>query len=319
MRKELLTIITMMFLLTVFGNAQENDAMTYRLRAKLPLAVTSKYKFTEIQDIKRKLKIGRDWEEMSLQRKVSLFYSLRAADKLANGFTDVKISVDSIVYELTSPDKKVIYNSWDISAFPPINETDFLRYGFGVEQDYNFLYSPYSEVSKITSEHLVKKRELFTGADVAPSKMKDLVKEYLSDRMLVFIFDPMKNILPDYDIQLEDTWSPTVDIEMGGYWWNFKPEFKISSYDRSGFLLESDIDSVRVDKGPVYFSDMESWGTISDSHIDGKISSFLSTQGRQESALLNFDVKLMGEVGGREFTQTQNIFYSWELLGTYKF
>lgn len=318
----LLSLITILCFSPVFADApspNDGEEMTYRLRAKIPMGLVNKYRFSEVQDIKREIKVGDDWEEVNVKRKVDIFYSMRAANKLENGFTEVKVTVDTVRYSYIKPNKEVTYDSWDISAFPPINEYDFLRYGLATEMDYEFFYSPYSEVSKVTGALLEQKRELFIGPDAPANTMTELLKDYLRDEMIVFIFDPVKNILPDYDIKLEDTWTPPMRLEMGGYWWEPKPEFSIINYDRSGFLIESELDSVMMPPTRAYFADMASYGDIKYSNVNGKISGYLNTQGVQESVVLNLDVYTEGDLGGRDFRQTQDLFYTWELIATYKF
>lgn len=314
-----LLISALLILTSLYAPAQDGEEMTYRLRAKLPINLTYKYKFSEVSRVTKQLFTGEGYDSLEYDRKVDIYYTRRSTSKRPDDFTEVDLKIDSIVYSLTKPSGEVFYRSSDYRNFPPINEKDYLRYGISTEVDYDLLYSPYSEVSKVISPRLEENRKLFTDPMSGDALSRRILGEFLVDRMIVFLYDPIKNILPDKDISLEEKWNPEVDIEMDGFWWTMKPEFAISSYDRSGFLIESTFDSLEVPKTNIFFQDLKLDGTITNGTASGIISKFLTTHGTPESVVMNINLNLEGDIGARKFYQQQDIFYSWELLGTYQF
>lgn len=319
--KILLSTFTLFLLLnTQPVTSQIGEELQYRLRAKLPVSILNKYKFTESQKVNTALIIGDTEELYPFERELKVDYSYRATTELDDGFKEVDIKVDSVRYNFDSEKDKITYNSFDWrNAIPPIQNKDYQRYGLTLQYDYDFIYSPYSEVSKVVSPNYEANKDIFTNTKVFDETSMKLLKEYYTDKMVAFIFDPYKNILPDNDVTLDDTWSPEVNIEMGGYWLEMNPEFKIESYDRSGFLIEARLDSIPVGQDEIYMVNIGDFGTVEKSEISGIISAFFTTQGVMESVVINIDAVIEGSTGGRDFRQEQNAVYSWELLGSYQF
>ncbi|GAB5464986.1 MAG: hypothetical protein Kapaf2KO_04220 [Candidatus Kapaibacteriales bacterium] len=322
------TFFIWLFALTICLTGLETvkaDEFKYRLRTNYVVNYIQKYKFTERQEVTTYILPDENsgvGDSVKYDRETTMYFKLKTIDKPGEGVSEVRVIVDSLVYDYKSKGKDISYRTSNFFDEAPMLEPDYQRYGFLPEHYYSFYYSPYSEVEKVVSPELDEKREIFTdptskfGTEVSRKRLG----EYLSHRMVSFLFDPVKNILPDYDIERDSTWFADIDIELDGVWVTPKVEYKIESFTGQGYLIKGKLDTV-IDRSlvnsEIFFSGLNSFGTVEKSELKGMVSAYLNTRSQLESNSITLDGYLSGSIGGRKFNQKRKTFYNWELLKTY--
>jgi hypothetical protein len=108
------------------------------------------YKLTEITNVHR---VYSDSTTKDFKREVTYFMTLTIFDKPENGFQNLKIVIDSMIYKFSEENKVIKFNSQS-EEMKPIRLKDLEATTVPLNRQFDMTYSPYGEVAKIESQDI---------------------------------------------------------------------------------------------------------------------------------------------------------------------
>ncbi len=237
-------LITPLFLFGQQKGLPEGQATSsekFRLSYKFGLNIFHNYVFTEESKIIRTdLKTNK---ERTFNRKAQVFVTLRQNSLPENGFNTVKVSFDSIRYELVTDDgTRYYYNSQDDEAVSPYSTNEFYNYSILLGKEFEMTYSPYNEVVKIFGEMLDTLRVRINHPD---DGIKDPELKFVWDRIFQpsyqkLIPDLAKNLIPDFLVSKTDVWKRFFDIFIDGVVLADTAEVKLVDFSPKEYVIQAE-------------------------------------------------------------------------------
>ncbi len=242
-------LITPLFLFSQQKGLPEGQATPsekFRLSYKFGLNIFHNYVFTEESKIIRTdLKTNK---ERAFHRKAQVFITLRQNTLLENGFNTVKVSFDSIRYELVTDDgKRYYYNSQDDEAVSPYSTNEFYNYSILLGKDFLITYSPYNEVVKIFGEMLDTLKVRFNHPE---DGIKDPELKFVWDRIFQpgyqkLIPDLSKNLIPEFLVSKTDVWKRFFDIFVDGVVLSDTAEVKLVDFSPKEYVIQAELKNLK--------------------------------------------------------------------------
>lgn len=228
---------------------QATSSEKFRLSYKFGLNIFHNYIFSEESKIIRTdLKTKK---EKTFNRKVQVFITLRQNTLPENGFNTVKVSFDSLRYELVTDDgKRYYYNSQDDEAVSPYSTNEFYNYTILLGKEYYMTYSPYNEVVKIFGEMLDTLRNKINHPE---DGIKDPELKFVWDRLFQpsyqkLIPDLSKNLIPEYVVSKTDVWKRFFDIFVDGVVLSDTAEVKLIEFSPKEYVISAELKNLRGTK-----------------------------------------------------------------------
>ncbi|MCX8054411.1 MAG: hypothetical protein N3A67_01930 [Ignavibacteria bacterium] len=245
-------VIFMITPILLFGQQKglpEGQAVSsekFRLSYKFGLNIFHNYIFSEESKIIRTdLKTKK---EKTFNRKVQVFITLRQNTLPENGFNTVKVSFDSLRYELVTDDgKRYYYNSQDEETVSPYSTNEFYNYTILLGKEYYLTYSPYNEVVKIFGEMLDTLRNKINHPE---DGIKDPELKFVWDRLFQpsyqkLIPDLAKNLIPEYVVSKTDVWKRFFDIFVDGVVLSDTAEVKLIEFSPKEYVISAELKNLR--------------------------------------------------------------------------
>lgn len=291
-----------------------SNSLNYKIPFKFPTSVYNKYRLTETTKVKR---IFSDSTSLEYERNYTYHFFLRSISFPADGFQKVFVSFDSLDYYFKSGDKVIRYNDQDDEAVPPLNERDFLLFMQPLGKTFDAIYSNYGQVGKIEGEDLDEKRNMIKN-DITkyenPERLLAILDK-LSDQELIKLFDPLKNILPVFNVNFDTTWTRAINWNVDVFKCSSEAKIKLSDYRNNHYQLTAKIDSLTTSQTTFRVPDLNKEAELEDFKGKGIYTLDISNQGAPAYGKAVFNYQTKGKITNTTFVQEGETTLIWDLIG----
>jgi len=171
----------------------------YIIRPKYPVNLAFQYMYIDNTKFEQILS---DSTKREFERNLIYHFTFYSPGNPKDGFTTLRVSIDSLEYTLKSGGDSIYYNSQSDTLFPPFNIPDFDISSVILGKNYDVIYSPYWDIGKVEGGNVVDKRNYINDPVLG---IEDPFRKYLwnfqlSDANLGYTVDLLKGIIPPHSI-----------------------------------------------------------------------------------------------------------------------
>lgn len=321
-----LVLVLIIIKLNVFAQTHkglpQGDAISsekFRLAFKFGTNIFHNFVFSEESKITRiDLKSK---NEINYNRKVQFYFTMVQNSFPENGFNEVKVSFDSLRYELTTSDGKLYrYNSQDDDTDFPFETNEFLTYSTLLGREFYMTYSPYNEVVKITGEML---DSLIVKINHPEDGIKDPEAKYIWERSLKpsfmkFIPDIAKNLVPEYTVSKDEAWKRFFEIWIDGAYFNDTAEVKLTEFTPKEYTIEGTFEKLTGSPSRNNIFGINELVEIFNLKGSGNIKLVVLPRGVIKEATLNCETEFEFEYDEIPYKQKSITLYNWQLERMYR-
>jgi len=321
--KMLLLIALFSFAINVFaqqkavkGQAQDKEEVVkFGIMVKHPVNTFSNFVLTENTRVHR---VYSDSTTKDYQRNIVYYYTVKVEDSPQKGFQTVIIVVDSLNYLFKDGDKTLDYHSVDMSG--NASRTKDLNFRTPVlGREFNLVYSPYGEVSKIDGSDI---KELTDYIDENKSYMKPIElfmwNTAVSFERLSYIGDNKKIILPRYRIPIDSIWYSPISIELNGYAFKDTAAMKIDKYNSGIFLIKGTMKNLtHINRNELMYN-VSKLINIDKTVGTGKIELEMTARGKIKRTKIQYRAVVRAKVGDDYVDEVIDSSIEWKKTGTFR-
>lgn len=320
---EFLFIITFCFVISTFesysqkapqkGKDEKKKSQEYKIAVRYPLNVFNLVTFTEETEVTR---VYSDSSELSYTRKLKVWISYRMLDRPIDGFTKVKISIDSLDYHFTDGKRTVKHFSQE-DAPMPLNFIDYAIASNPLGQEYELVYSPYYELVRIEGDRLDEILEIVSDPVFGPKDtlQKFITLNWLSDQHLAYWSDIQKNIVPSGKITLDTTWKTPFMFELDGVPFRDSAECKLLGYNAGIYSFYAETKDLKPDLVKTLLYNIPRICDVESGKGSGNYKLKIRATGGIDSAEGDFNAEFTAKIGQERFRQKVKSKTKWELTG----
>jgi hypothetical protein len=197
-----LLIFTLLFSFSAYsqdatkGDGKPKQEFTkYIVKPKFPVNVAFSFKKSTTTKVTQFLS---DSTSRSFRRTLDVFFTYYSPEKPQNGITELRVSVDSLVWKYVSGGDSVYYDTQNDDMVPPFKYIDYEASSVVLGKTFSFYYSPYWDFGKIQSNKLTESRNLVNDPT---NGILDSIRNYvwnyrMSDNYLADLTDILKDLIP---------------------------------------------------------------------------------------------------------------------------
>lgn len=289
----------------------------YKIALRFPLNVYNKFKFTEETVVTRKYS---DDSELSFTRKITVYFTYNMFDRPVDGFTSLKVSIDSLDYFFTDGKKTVKHFSQDDSPMP----LKFIDYAIAsnlLGQQFEMVFSPYNELSRIESERIDMLIEDISNPMTGPKDtiQKFITLNWLSDQHIAHWTDIQKGVVPVPKITDSSVWKSPFMVELDGVPFRDSISSRLEGYNAGKYTIVSETNNLTAEKVQSLFYDIPKICNVVSGKGKGAYKLVILATGGIDSAEGNFEAEFKVSAGSDSFTQKINSKLNWELTEFVRF
>jgi len=286
---------------------------SYMLNIRYNVNVFHKYIFTEESKIIRTFS---DDTQIEYKRNAVYYLTLLQNSLPQDGFTRLKVSIDSLEYQFfENGNKKYVYYSQDDNSVPPIKSNDFLNYIIPLGREYEMVYSSYREVANVEGEML---QEALGHLNHNERGIQDPSQKYIWNRFfgkeyLTFIGDVQKNLIPPERVFLDSAWLRPVNIFVNGVRFVDTAFIVLNDFSPREYIVEALLDSLTATDDLVSMYGLDDLIAPTEAKGSGKIIMNVSSSGQVQSSQLDVVTEVKAIIRKKHFTQKTESVFRWEL------
>lgn len=218
----------------------------FRLAYKFGVNVFHNFVFNEETEIVRTDLNAK--KVKTFTRKAQIFFTMVQNSLPDKGFNTIKVSIDSLRYELQTDDgTKYSFNSQDDEFDWPFSTNEFKTYYVLLGKEFYMTYSPYNEVVKIEGEMLDSIRIRINHPE---DGIKDPELKFVWDRLLLPSFlknipDIAKNLIPEHTVTKSDVWKRYFEIWVDGANFADTAEVKLIEFSPKEYVIEANLKNLK--------------------------------------------------------------------------
>lgn len=303
--------------ITTKGQKDEVEIPKFLIKPKYPENLAFVYKRTTDTKLTQLLS---DSTKRTFQRILDIYFTFYTPGKPVDGFTEFRVSIDSLVYRYIVGTDTIYYNSQDDEAVPPFKLQDFDANSLLLGKEFTFNYSAYWDVGKIGGMRLEQVRRYINDPiDGIDDTLRKYFWNYrLSDQYLASFVDILKKYMPNKPLDTTQIRNIPffIDIEETQYFDTAKVKFlglKDNQYILKGTM--NNLKNVRPRTRIPGFQVL-----VDLVHVEGKgeYTVLITPQGRVDGSYGHFNIEMLLRDRNELIYQKIEEKLSYQLLKNYK-
>jgi len=290
----------------------------YIIRPKYPVNLAFHYMYTDNTKFEQTLS---DSTKRQFERNIIYYFTLYSPGYPKDGFTTLRVSIDSLEYTYKSGNDSIYYNSQSDTLLPPFNLKDYDISSVILGKNFDFIYSPYWDIGKVEEGNVIEKRQFIndpvTGID--DPYRKYLWNFQLSDENLGYTVDLLKGIIPAHSIDTNMVKIVPIRIAVE----NLSiladsARVKLITANSNKYVLRADFNHFVPLKNEVVIPEFLTFVNFEGVTGDGSYILNLTPQGRVDSGELNLKLNLQFRDRKEIINEKIEKHSIWQLLENYK-
>lgn len=327
MKNLLLTLLFFVFLssqvlfsqdgITTKGQEKETEIPKFLIKPRYPDNLAFVYKRTSDTKVTQVLS---DSTKRTFQRIMDIYFTFYSPGKPVDGFTELRVSVDSLEYRYIIGQDTTYYNSQDDEAVPPFKLQDFEANGLLLGKEFTFNYSSYWDVGKVGGSRLEQLRRFINDPiDGIDDSLRKYIWNYrLSSPFLTSFVDILKNYMPNKPLDtLEIRSIPfTIDIEENLFFDTAK--VKLSGIEDNQYKLKGTLSNIKNKKSQTRIPGFNILVDVVHTEGKGEYTLFITPQGRVDGSNGKFTIEMLLKEKQELIYQKIEEQINYQLLNNYK-
>ncbi|HRS01579.1 MAG TPA: hypothetical protein P5545_03435 [Bacteroidota bacterium] len=293
----------------------------YIVRPKYPINLAFHYMYTDNTKFEQILS---DSTIRQFERNIIYYFTLYSPGNIKDGFTTLRVSIDSLEYTYKSGIDSIYYNSQSDSLLPPFNIKDFDISSVILGKNFDFIYSPYWDIGKIEESgegNVIEKRRFINDPvmGIDDPYRKYLWNFQLSDENLGYTVDLLKGIIPIHSI--DTNMVRIVPIRFAIENLSFladSAKVKLITANSNKYVLRADFNHFVPLKKEVVIPEFLTFVNFEGITGDGSYILTLTPQGRVDSGELKLKLNLQFRDRKEIINEKIEKHSIWQLLDNYK-
>ncbi len=290
----------------------------YNLLLKYPLNTFVIYEFSEQSSVRRMK--DEKAEILSYDRDVSYFFKHRMNEFVKDGFSYLKLGIDSLKYSFKKNDKTTTFSSTIPDDIYKWNE-DIEQYFIPLSRNFELVINPYYEISDLKGDNIKKDlKYLQDNKDITNEEDYILNSNALSNNRLLQICDPKKIDFISGEIKVDTTWKSVITYQIEGFTFNDTINVKLTD-QRSGYLfIESEFKPKTFENSPsIIYAKRKSPCYLDSTDLTAKIVITMSPYGLVDETVMSIRGKIMLHDSKESFIELIDVKYKWKQLGQWRY
>lgn len=261
-----------------------------------------------------------DSTKRTFQRIMDIYFTMYSPGKPVDGFTEFRVSVDSLEYRYIVGKDTTYYNSQDDEAVPPFKLQDFDANGLLLGKEFTFNYSSYWDVGKVSGARLEQLRRFINDpVDGIDDSLRKYFWNYrLSAPHLISFVDILKKYMPNKPLDTSEVRNIpfTIDIEETQFF--DTANVKLLGLIDNQYKLKGTLNNLKNVKGKTRIPGFTVLVDIV--HIEGKgeYTVLITPQGRVDGSFGQFTIDMLLKERQELIYQKIEEKISYQLLNNYK-
>lgn len=261
-----------------------------------------------------------DSSKRTFHRILDIYFTFYAPGKPVDGFTEFKVSIDSLVYRYIVGSDTVYYNSQDDDAVPPFKLQDYEANGLILGKEFTFNYSSYWDVGKIGGWRLEQVRKYINDPiDGIDDSLRKYFWNYrLSDQYLSSFVDILKKYMPLKPLDTNEIRNIPffIDIEETLYYDTAKVQFL--GLVNNQYVLKGTLNNLKNVRPRTRIPGFDVLVDIAYVEGKGEYTVLITPQGRVDGSYGNFNIEMILKDRNELIYQKIEEKLSYQLLNNYK-
>lgn len=304
------------------GNQEEADTSQkypkFIIRPKYPINLAFQYMLIDNTKFEQTLS---DSTKRQFERNIIYYFTFYAPGAPKDGFTTIRVSIDSLEYKLKSGNDSVYYNSQSDTILPPFNIQDFDINSVILGKNYDLIYSPYWDLGKADGGNIIEKRNYINDPVMG---IEDPFRKYLwnfqlSDENLGYTVDLLKGIIPTHSI--DTSMIRTVPIRFAVENLLFladSAKVKLITANSNKYVLKADFNHFIPLRKDVVIPGFMTFVEFNNVLGEGSYTLTMSPQGRVDMGELNMKLELQFRDRREIINERIEKHSIWQLLDNYR-
>ncbi len=290
----------------------KKDELKYDINLFFPLKVIHQYRMDEETEVTREYDDGTKY---SYKKRLTWFVSFYAQNiSTRDGEKEVYAAIDSIDYEFDDGKYKAKFNN--SGEYIPPAGWDFEKTFLANAKDFTMFYDSYNKAYDVQSDQIdadLRSLKKYNGKNA--EFKKEQVSRRLSDRDLIFIADPVKNLLPSTSVSLDSSWKVNFNFDVDFI--NFANTCSATLSDIAGtnYIIKMKADTLYCIDTTMLFDDIKKIGKVDAGLASGDLELSISTRGHVKYLTTNFNATIFGKIDNIKFIEKKKSRVSWNLVG----
>lgn len=303
--------------ITSKGQANETESPKFLIKPRYPENLAFVYKRSTDTKLTQVLS---DSTKRTFQRLMDIYFTLYSPGKPVDGFTEFKVSVDSMVYKYIIGRDTISFNSQDDEALPPFKLQDFDANGILLGKEFTFNYSSYWDVGKVGGSRLEQLRRFINDpVDGLDDSLRKYFWNYrLSSPYLISFVDILKKYMPNKPLDTNEIRNIpfTIDIEENMFFDTAK--VKLLGIEDNQYKLIGTMNNIKHTKSKTRIPGFTVLVDVVHTEGKGEYTLFITPQGRVDGSFGNFTIEMLLKDKQELIYQKIEEQISYQLLNNYK-
>lgn len=295
------------------SSTNENEVLYYNIKLFFPYSVIHQYRMDEETEVTREFEDGSIY---SYKKRLTWYVTFTAPNiSTRDDEKQVYVTLDSIDYEFNDGKYDVKFSN-TAEVIPPGHVWDFEKTFLVNAKEFDMFYDSYNNAYEIKSERIDQELKFIDDYNGKNAEFKkEQVSRRLKDRELIFIADPVKNLLPSKSVALDSTWDVNFNFDIDFVSFNNICSATLSKVADSHYFINLKADSLYCIDETMLIDNIKKVGKIDAGLANGEVELSISSKGHVKYLTSNFEANIYGKIDNVKFIEKKKTRINWNLVG----
>lgn len=256
----------------------------------------------------------------NFQRIMDIYFTLYAPGKPVDGFTEFKVSIDSLIYRYVVGKDTTYYNSQDDESVPPFKLNDFDANGILLGKEFTFNYSAYWDVGKVGGARLEELRRFINDPiDGIDDSLRKYFWNYrLSAPYLISFVDILKRYMPNKPLDTSEIRNVPFTIDIEETLFSDTAKVKLMGLENNQYVLKGTLNKLMNVRKKTRIPGFTVLVDIVHIEGNGEYTVLITPQGRVDGSFGQFTINMLLKERQELIYQKIEEKINYQLLNNYK-
>jgi len=295
------------------SSTNASGVLEYDIKLYFPFSVIHQYRVDEETDVERTYEDGTPYTYKKRQTWYVTFVAPNIKGR--DGEKKVYVTIDSLDYEFKDGKYDVKFNNTS-EGIPPGHVWDFEKTFFLNGKEFDMFYDSYNKAYKIESERFDEDLKMVNDYAAKSDDFRaKLLKNRFDANELIYIADPVKNILPPGKTSIDSTWLVDFKTDVDFVTFNNVTSATLSKIVDSHYFINIKADTLYCIDKEMIMDNIKKVAKIDAGLASGTAEMKISSKGHIKYLTTQFDAEIYGKIDNIKFIEKKKSRVSWNLVG----